>query len=56
MHVFVESEGIKIGEVIHAVRVAVTGKSVGIGLFDAMSILGRASCLARIERCLQHVA
>ncbi len=55
-HVFVESENIKIGEVIHAIRVAVTGKSVGIGLFDAMALLGRVSCLARIDLCLERIA
>ena len=27
--------------IIHAVRVAVTGKAVGFGLFEAMAILGR---------------
>jgi glutamyl-tRNA synthetase len=52
---FVEAEGIKIGEIIHALRVAVTGKSVGLGMFDAMAILGRDSTLARIDRALQLV-
>lgn len=55
VHDFVESQGIKIGQIVHALRVAVTGKSVGIGLFDAMSILGRESTLARIDRALAHV-
>ena len=49
-HGFVEARGIAIGQVVHALRVAVTGKAVGFGLFDAMAILGRASCLARIDR------
>ena len=49
-HRFVERRGIKIGEIIHAVRVAVTGKSIGLGLFDAMAILGKASTIARIGR------
>jgi len=52
MHAFVAAEGIKIGEIIHAVRVAVTGKSVGLGLFDSLAILGRDHCLARIDRAL----
>ncbi|MXZ71943.1 MAG: glutamate--tRNA ligase [Acidobacteria bacterium] len=56
LHRFVESEGIRIGAVIHAVRVAVTGKAVGFGLFDAMAILGRDACLARIDRALAVVA
>lgn len=52
MHDFVETEGTKIGQVIHAVRVAVTGKAVGFGMFETLAILGRESCLARIDRAL----
>ena len=33
---FVETEGIKIGQIIHAVRVAITGQAVGPGLFDCV--------------------
>ncbi|MFH1755721.1 MAG: hypothetical protein ABIA59_08465, partial [Candidatus Latescibacterota bacterium] len=33
----------------HPVRVAVTGKSVGLGLFDSLAILGKERCLRRIE-------
>jgi glutamyl-tRNA synthetase len=49
MQQFVADEQIKIGQVIHAVRVAVTGKSVGLGLFDSLAILGRERVLRRIE-------
>ena len=45
-------KGIKIGDIVHAVRVAVTGKAVGFGLFDTLAILGRERCLARIDRAL----
>ncbi len=54
MHDFVMAEGIKLGDIIHAVRAAVTGTTVGLGMFDALAILGRESCLARIERALQY--
>ncbi len=47
---FVEDEGIKIGDIIHALRVAVTGKGVGIGMFDSLEIIGKESCLKRIVR------
>ena len=47
---FLEDEGLKIGDIIHALRVAVTGKSVGLGMFDALEILGRDETLARIDR------
>jgi glutamyl-tRNA synthetase len=53
MHEFVEAEGAKIGDVVNAVRVAVTGKAVGFGLFDTLAILGRERCLARIDRAIQ---
>ncbi|MBC8353784.1 MAG: glutamate--tRNA ligase [Planctomycetes bacterium] len=49
---FIESKEIKIGEIIHALRVAVTGKGVGVGMFEALEILGKDSCLVRIDRCL----
>src|SRR5438552_7748544 len=55
MHDFVEAEGVKLGDIIHAVRVAMTGKGVGFGLFDILAILGRSSCLARIDRALARV-
>ncbi len=55
MHDFVDTEGINIGQIIHALRVAITGKSVGIGMFECMELLGHDSCLARIEKTLQHL-
>ena len=55
-HEFVAANGIKIGDIVHAVRVAVTGKAVGFGLFDTLAILGRERCLARIDRALEITA
>jgi glutamyl-tRNA synthetase len=55
MHEFVAAEGIKIGDIIHAIRVATTGKPVGPGLYDCLEILGKATCLARIDRALALV-
>ncbi len=45
-------EGLRMSDIIHALRVAVTGKSVGLGMFDALAILGRARVLRRIDRAL----
>src|SRR5690606_15245799 len=47
LHEFVEEEGLGIGDIIHVLRVAVTGRSVGPGLYDCLAILGRDSVLAR---------
>ena len=52
MQRFIAAEEIAIGRIIHAVRVAVTGKAVGFGLFEGLEILGREACLARIDRAL----
>lgn len=52
LHRFVERQGISVGQIIHALRVAVTGKAVGFGLFDGLAILGRQACLSRIDRAL----
>src|SRR5262249_41958020 len=49
---FVEQHGIKIGDIVHALRIAVTGKSVGPGVYDCLATLGRDSSLARIDRAL----
>jgi glutamyl-tRNA synthetase len=52
LRAFVEEKDIKIGDVIHALRVAVTGKAVGFGMFDILAILGKERVVARIERAL----
>jgi len=54
VHDFAEQQGVKIGQIIHPLRLAVTGKSVGIGLFETLALLGRERCLRRIERLLSR--
>ncbi|MCH2114901.1 MAG: glutamate--tRNA ligase [Pirellulales bacterium] len=49
---YVAEKEIKIGQIIHALRVAVTGKSVGFGIFETLAILGQERCLVRIDRAL----
>jgi glutamyl-tRNA synthetase len=46
---------IKIGDIIHALRVAATGRAVGFGVFETLEVLGRDESLARIRRCLQRL-
>lgn len=47
---FVASVGVGMGDIVHALRVAVTGKGIGFGLFETLEILGRERCLRRIDR------
>jgi glutamyl-tRNA synthetase len=52
MQRFLESRNRKIADIIHALRVAVTGKSVGLGMFETLEILGKERSLRRIDRTL----
>jgi glutamyl-tRNA synthetase len=47
---FVAERNLKLGQLVHPLRFAVTGRAVGLGLYDALAILGRERSLARIRR------
>jgi glutamyl-tRNA synthetase len=49
---FVLAKGINLAQIIHALRVAVTGKAVGFGLFETLAILGKDRVVTRIDRAL----
>jgi glutamyl-tRNA synthetase len=40
------------GKIIHALRLAVSGMALGPGLFELMEVLGKETCLRRIDRAL----
>ena len=48
-----EARGVKAATLIHAIRVAVTGKSVSPGLFEVLSLLGRERVRKRLGAALQ---
>ena len=52
---FVESKGVKIGDIIHALRLSVTGRAVGFGMFETLEILGREQSLNRIDQSLARL-
>jgi len=54
IHKFAESQGLSLGDVIHPLRVAVTGRSVGLGLFETLAILGRATVCKRLNLARQR--
>jgi glutamyl-tRNA synthetase len=49
---FVGERNLKVGALVHPLRFAVTGRSVGLGLYDALALLGKERSLARIRRAL----
>lgn len=44
--------GMGAGKLIHPLRLAVSGTSKGPGLFEMMEVLGKETCVRRIERAL----
>ena len=42
--------GVKAGELVHPARVAVSGRSVGPGLYEMFEVLGKERTLARFEK------
>ncbi|WP_411143646.1 glutamate--tRNA ligase [Streptomyces sp. x-80] len=51
-----EEHGLKLGKAQAPVRVAVTGRTVGLPLFESLEILGRDRTLARIDAALAKLA
>lgn len=48
--------GVKAGELVHPARVAVSGKSVGPGLYEMFEVLGKQRVLDRFQRAAQLVS
>ena len=53
MRAFVEESGFTAGQVFGVLRVAVTGQKVSPPLFESMEIIGRETCLARLETAVR---
>jgi glutamyl-tRNA synthetase len=51
-----EEHGLKLGKAQAPVRVAVTGRTVGLPLFESLEILGREKTLSRIDAALAKLA
>jgi glutamyl-tRNA synthetase len=51
-----DARGVKAASLIHAVRVAVTGKTVSPGLFEVLSLLGRQRVRVRLAEARQLAA
>ena len=49
---WLEANDLGFGDIIHALRVAVTGKPAGPAMFDCLELIGKESCLKRIDRAI----
>jgi len=44
-----------LGAWVHPMRLALTGKTVGPGLFELAELLGKDTCIQRLERAASYV-
>jgi glutamyl-tRNA synthetase len=51
-----EQTGVKAAAVIHATRVAVTGRTVSAGLFDVLAVLGPDRVVRRLQRAVSYTS
>jgi glutamyl-tRNA synthetase len=49
-----ERAGVKAAALIHATRVAVTGRAVSAGLFEVLTVMGAARVIRRIRRAVEY--
>ena len=52
---YLEKKDIKLGKIAQPVRVALTGKKVGPGLFEMMEALGRESTVKRLRKAADSI-
>lgn len=50
-----EELGISAGKIIHPIRLAVSGRTMGPGLFDILEVLGRERVVRRIKRAIAYI-
>jgi glutamyl-tRNA synthetase len=49
-----DAAGVKAAALIHATRVALTGRAVSAGLFDVVALLGRSRAVTRLRRAASY--
>ena len=50
-----EEAGVKAAALIHATRVAATGRAVSAGLFELLVLLGRSRVIQRLRRAVNYI-
>ncbi|MES2600062.1 MAG: glutamate--tRNA ligase [Pseudomonadota bacterium] len=49
MRTFAEAKNLKLGAIAQPLRVALTGRTTSPGIFDVLAVLGRQTCLDRLQ-------
>ncbi len=51
---YIENSGLKLKDIVHPIRLIITGQSTGAGMFETMEVLGKEECVSRIEQFLRN--
>ncbi|TFH00958.1 MAG: glutamate--tRNA ligase, partial [Calditrichales bacterium] len=51
-----DAEGVKAGQLIHPLRLALTGRTTSPGIFEILAILGKSSSLDRLNKAVAFVS
>ena len=51
-----DAEGLGAAKVIHPLRAATSGRSVGPGVFELLAILGKEACVRRVEQTIRMLS
>ena len=51
----IDELGIKGGDIIHPTRLAISGRTVGPSLFDIISVLGKETCIKRMDKAIDYI-
>ena len=54
LRLFAKETGLKVRDLVHPIRVALTGKRIGPGLFETMEVLGRDKVSNRLGRLIAY--
>ena len=52
---FAEEQGIGAGKLIHPIRLAVTGRGMGPGLFELLAVIGKSESIRRMDHAIQNL-
>jgi len=52
---YAEANGLGAGKLIHPIRLAVTGKGMGPGLFELLAVIGKAESIKRMDQAIHSL-
>ena len=52
---YIEREGIKLAQLVHPARLALTGKTISPGFFETVELIGKENSLTRLQKAIEYI-